>query len=168
MLKRRTERRAAVRQENETIQVVAFEVGAEHYGLEIRCIQEIDRVQPVTRVPQSLPFVEGVIHLRGAIIPVIDLAKRFGQPATVPDRRTRVIIASLRGQSVGFIVAAVTEVLPIATKAIGPAPPLTFERSGRFVSGMVRVGERLISILSLDRLLSSEEVEQLQQQQSLF
>ncbi len=167
MLKRRTERRSTVRQENETIQVVSFEVGGERYGLDIRSVQEIDRLQPITRVPQALSFVEGVIHLRDAIIPVIDLAKRFGLPPTVSDRRTRIIIASLRGQSVGFIVTAVTEVLPIAAKAVGPAPPLTFEPSARFVGGMAKVGERLISILSLDRLLSTEEVEQLQQQPRL-
>lgn len=164
MLKRRSERRAVARQEHETLQIVAFQVGAELYGFEIGSVQEIDLMQPVTRVPQSLSFVEGVIHVRGAIIPVIDLARRFGLPAIVPQRRTRVIIACLRGQSVGFIVDEVTEVMPIPAKAIGPAPPLTFEPSARFVSGMARVGERLISILSLDRLLSTEEIDQLQQQ----
>lgn len=168
MLKRRSERRAVARQEHETLQVVAFCVGAELYGIEIASVQEIDRVQPITRVPQSLSFVEGVIHIRGAIIPVIDLARRFGLPAIVPERQTRILIAGLRGQSVGFLVDAVTEVLPIAVKAIGPAPPLTFEPSARFVSGMARVGERLISILSLDRLLSTEEIDQLHQQQALF
>ena len=166
MLRRKTERRQVARQENETIQVVAFRVGAELYELDIFTIREIDRVQPITKVPQALSFVEGVIHLRDMIIPVIDLARRFGLPPTVPDRNTRVIIATLRGQSVGFIVTAVTEVIPIAAKAIEPAPPLTFERSARFISGMTRVGQGLISILSLDRLLSSEEIEQLQQQLS--
>lgn len=168
MLKRRTERRKVAREANETVQVVAFLVGEERYGLEISSVQEIDHLQPVTRVPQSLAFVEGVIHLRGTIIPVIDLAKRFGLPAIVPERRTRIIIATLRGQSVGFIVTAVTEVLPIAVKAIGPPPPLAFGSTARFVTGMARVGDGLISILSLDRLLSTEEVEALQQQQTLF
>lgn len=168
MLKRKNERRGVLRQENETLQIVSFRVGAERYGLEIGGVQEIDRLQPITKVPQALSFVEGVIHLRGAIIPVIDLARRFGLPAIVPARQTRVIIASLGGRSVGFIVDAVNEVLPIPAKEIGPPPPLTFERSARFVSGMAKVGEGLISILSLDRLLSTEEIEQLQQQQSLF
>ncbi len=168
MLKRRSERRAVARQEHETLQVVAFRVGDAMYGLDIAGVQEIDRVQTVTRVPQALSFVEGVIHLRGAIIPIIDLSRRFGLAAIVPDRQTRIIIASLRGQSVGFVVNAVTEVVSLPAKAIGPAPSLTFDRAGKFISGMARVGETLISILSIDQLLSTEEIGQLQQQQSLF
>jgi purine-binding chemotaxis protein CheW len=168
MLKRRSERRAVARQENETLQVVAFRVGAEMYGLDIACVQEIERVQPITKVPQALSFVEGVIHVRGAIIPVVDLARRFGLEPIVADRQTRIIITSLRGQSVGFIVNAVTEVVAMPAKSIGPAPPLTFDRTRKFIAGMARVGETLVSILSLDQLLSTEEMVQLQQQQSLF
>jgi len=163
MLKRRGERRAVARQENETLQVVAFRVGAELYGLDIADVQEIDRVQPITRVPQALSFVEGVIHVRGAIIPVVDLARRFGLEAIVADRQTRIIIASLHGQSVGFIVSAVTEVVSLPKKSVGSAPPLTFDRSKKFITGMARVGETLISILSIDQLLSTEEIGQLQQ-----
>ncbi len=163
MLKRRTERRAVARQENETLQVVAFRVGAELYGLDIACVREIDRVQPIIKVPQALSFVEGVIHIRGAIIPVVDLARRFGLGPIVADRQTRVIIASLGGQSVGFIVSAVTEVVAIPVTSIGPAPPLTFDRQRKFITGMAREGESLISILSVDHLLSTEEIGQLSQ-----
>jgi purine-binding chemotaxis protein CheW len=168
MLKRRSERRAVARQDHETLQLVAFRIGAEMYGLDIACVQEIERVQPITKVPQALSFVEGVIHVRGAIIPVVDLARRFGLEPIVPDRQTRIIITSLRGQSVGFIVNAVTEVISIPAKSVGPAPPLTFDRARKFISGMARVGEALVSVLSLDQLLSTEEIGQLQQQQSLF
>jgi purine-binding chemotaxis protein CheW len=168
MLKRRGERRAVARQENETLQVVAFRVGAELYALDIAGVQEIDRIQPITKVPQALAFVEGVIHVRGSIIPVIDLARRFGLEAIVADRQTRIIIASLHGQSVGFIVSAVTEVMSLPVKSIGSAPPLTFDRSRKFITGMARVGEALISVLSIDHLLSTEEIGQLQLQQSLF
>jgi purine-binding chemotaxis protein CheW len=168
MLKRRGERRAVARQEHETLQVVAFRVGAELYGLDIAGVQEIDRIQPITKVPQALAFVEGVIHVRGSIIPVIDLARRFGLEAIVADRQTRIIIASLHGQSVGFIVSAVTEVRSLPVKSIGSAPPLTFDRSRKFITGMARVGEALISVLSIDHLLSTEEIGQLQLQQSLF
>jgi len=168
MLKRRSERRAVARQEHETLRVVSFLVGEGRYGLDIAGVQEIDRIQPITKVPQSLSFVEGVIHVRGAIIPVIDLARRFNLAPIVPDRRTRIIIASLRGQSVGFIVSAVDEVVALPAKSVGPPPPLTFDRNSRFISGMARVGETLISILSIDELLSPEEFGQLQQQQQLF
>jgi purine-binding chemotaxis protein CheW len=168
MLKRRTERRSVARQDHETLQVVAFLVGEGRYGLDIACVQEIDRIQPITKVPQALSFVEGVIHVRGTIIPVVDLARRFCLDPIVPDRRTRIIIANLRGQSVGFIVTAVDEVVALPAKSVGPPPPLTFDRTSRFISGMARVGETLISILSIDELLSSEEIGQLQQQQRLF
>lgn len=168
MLKRRGERRAAARQENETLQVVAFRVGVELYGFDIAGVQEIDRIQPITKVPQSLSFVEGVIHVRGTIIPIVDLARRFGLEPIAADRQTRIIIASLHGQSVGFIVSAVTEVVSLPVKSIGPAPPLTFDRTRKFISGMARVGEALISILSIDHLLSTEEIGQIQQQQALF
>ncbi|HEY6000208.1 MAG TPA: chemotaxis protein CheW [bacterium] len=164
VLKRRSERRATVRPENATVRIVTFRVGPELYGLEISGVREIDRMRPVTRVPQALSFVEGVIHLRGEIIPVIDLARRFGIGALEADKRTRIVIATLRGQHVGLIVTAVTEVLPIAASAIGAPPQLTFEAGARYISGMARVKEELISILDLDRLLSTEEFAQLQQQ----
>ena len=168
MLKRRSERRSVARQDHETLQVVAFRVGPELYGLDIASVQEIDRLQPITRVPQALSFVEGVIHVRGAIIPVVDLSRRFGAAPGAAAKQTRIIIASLRNQSVGFIVNAVTEVVAVPVSSIGPPPPLTFDRSRRFITGMARVGEELISILSIDQLLSTEEIGQLQQQQSLF
>jgi len=163
MLKRKSERRAVARQGHETLQVVAFRVGAELYGLDIACVQEIDRVQLIVKVPQALSFVDGVIHVRGAIIPVVDLARRFGLEPIVADRQTRIIIASLRGQSVGFIVSAVTEVVAISTTSIGPAPALAFGSAKKFIIGMARVGETLISILSVDNLLSPDEIGQLAQ-----
>lgn len=165
MLKRKGRQGEKAQQSEETIQIVTFRVGSEIYGLEIQSVREIDRMHPVTKVPKALPFVEGVIHLREMIIPVIDLAKRFGQPAIETDRKTRIIIAHLHGQNVGFVVSEVTEVVSIPVGDIGPAPPLTFDQSQRFVKGMTRVQKVLLSILSLDRLLSNEEVAQLQEQQ---
>lgn len=165
VLKRRSERRGAVESGPAERQFVLFRVGSERYAFDISQVSEIDRMQPVTKVPNALPFVEGVIHLREMIIPVIDLAKRFGQPPVEPGRQTRVIIARLRDQRVGFIVHEVSEVLAIPEAEIGAAPPLTFDPATRFVAGMARLKEGLVSILSLDRLLSREEVEQLQQQQ---
>ena len=164
MLKRRRERNAVVRQEHEKLQLVVFRVGAERYGLPIAEVREIDRIQPITKVPQALAFVEGVINVRGAIIPVIDLARRFGLAPTVADRQTRIIIASLCDQSVGFIVTAVNEVVDLPVESVGPPPPLMFDPSMRFITGMARVGVTLISILSIDRILSTEEIDHLQQQ----
>lgn len=169
MLKRRGRQGEAAPQREDTVQIVTFRVGQELYGLDIASVREIDRMHPVTKVPRALPFVEGVIHLREMIIPVIDLSKRFGQPAIAPDRQTRIIIAHLARQSVGLVVSQVIEVVSVPAGSVGPAPPLTFDRTQRFVKGMTRVNETLVSILDLDRLLSIEEVAQLQEhQQSLF
>ena len=168
MLKRRGDRKEAARAV-ETVQLVAFDVGGEHYGLAIGQVREIERLQPVTKVPKALPFVEGVIRLRDAIIPVIDLAKRFGLPPTPQEQQARIIIARLGAQNVGLIVSRVTEVLTIPAAEIGPAPPLTFDQQHRYVRGMARLKDGLLSVLDLDRLLSAEEAYLLQQQQqSLF
>lgn len=165
MLKRKKDRKETEQQSQELLQIVAFRVAGELYGLDITSVREIDRMHPITKVPRALPFVEGVIHLRDMIIPVIDLAKRFGLPAIAPERQTRIIITRVQGQSVGLIVNQVTEVISIPAKSVGPAPPLTFDLQHRYVSGMARVADGLISILNLDRLLSHEEAAALQQQQ---
>ena len=103
MLKRRTERRQADRAQNATLRLVLFQVGAERYGLDIAGVREIDRLHAITRVPQALSFVEGVIHLRGAIVPVVDLARRFGlEPPPVPERQTRIIVATCAARTSGF------------------------------------------------------------------
>ena len=117
-LKRRTERRAAARPENATQRFVVFRVGEELYGLEISGVREIDRLRPVTRVPQSLSFVEGVVNLRGTIIPVIDLARRFGREAIAPDRRARIVIAGLNGQLVKACVQNPLEYRAVAQSAV--------------------------------------------------
>ena len=168
MLKRKSDRKETEHKVEEVLQVVCFHVAGELYGLDIASVREIDRMQPITKVPKALPFVEGVIRMRESIIPVLDLSKRFGLPAINPDRQTRIIIARLHGLDVGLIVNQVAEVISIPAKAIGPAPPLTFDTQHRFVSGMAKINDGLISLLNLDRLLSVEEVAQFQQQQSLF
>lgn len=167
-LKRRAARAEAGRTAEERLQIVAFEVHGERYGLEISRVAEIDRMQPITKVPRPLPFVEGVIRLREMIIPVVDLARRFGLEPVAPDRQTRILIARLHGQQIGLIVHRVSEVLEIPRASLGPAPSLAFERGTGFVAGMVRLADGLISVLDLERLFSSEEFEQLQAQQSLF
>lgn len=162
MLKRKTKGKEAEKAE-EIIQVVGFRVGKELYGLNITTIREIDKMQPITKLPKALPFVEGVINLRNSIIPVIDLAKRFGLPPISPGRQTRIIIARLAGQSVGLVVDQVTEVHNLEASSIEPPPPLAFDIDHRYVQGVGRIKEELIIILNLDRLLSTEEVSELQQ-----
>jgi purine-binding chemotaxis protein CheW len=143
-------------------QFVGFRIGEELYGIGIEAIQEIDRVHSITKLPRSLPFIEGVINLRGTIIPVIDMANRFGMPPVEIGRRTRTIIATISGQTVGLIVEEVTEVVQLEEKAIDPAPAMAFAVDRKYVKGVGRIQEGLLVILDLDLLFSVEEMTQLQ------
>ena len=143
-------------------QFVGFQIGEELYGVDINCIQEIDRMHSITKLPKSLPFVEGVINLRNHIIPVIDIAKRFGFDAIERGRRTRVIIARISDKTVGLIVEQVTEVVQLEESAIEPAPQMAFAVDQKYVEGVGHISEGLIILLNFDLLLSVEEMSQLQ------
>jgi purine-binding chemotaxis protein CheW len=148
-----------------TRQFVGFRIGEELYGVDIGSIQEIDRMHSITKLPKSLPFIEGVINLRGGIIPVVDMAKRFGMPPVEVGRRTRIIIARISGQTVGLIVEQVTEVVELREDAVEPAPAMAFAVDQKYVEGVGRIGETLLIILNLELLFSVEEMNQLQTQQ---
>ena len=105
----------------ELLQLVSFNVAEEEYGLQILKVQEIIRMQGLTRVPNSPPFVEGVINLRGKVIPVVALRKRFGLPPQAHGRQTRIVVAEVSGAIIGFVVDSVSEVLRIPSTAIEPA-----------------------------------------------
>ncbi len=161
MLKRKRKETKATEAEKAR-EFVGFQIGEELYGIDIHAIREIDRMQPVTRLPRSLPFIEGVINLRGTVIPVIDMAKRFGVPPVEAGRRTRIIIVRISGRSVGLAVGGVTGVLQLKESSIDPAPPLAFPVDRRHVEAVGRIEEGLIILLDLDLLLSVEEMAQLQ------
>lgn len=138
------------------LQLVSFEVGGEEFGLDIVRVQEIIRMQPITRVPNSPSFVEGVINLRGKVIPILSLRKRFGLEGRAADRETRIVIGEVAGAVLGFVVDRVCEVLRIAAGAIEPTPRLT--KVGRaYVAGVGRAGERLVILLDMERLISGAE-----------
>jgi purine-binding chemotaxis protein CheW len=141
------------------LQLVSFEVGGEEFGLDIVRVQEIIRVHPITRVPDSPSFVEGVINLRGKVIPVLSLRRRFGLPERAPDRATRVVVVNVSGSVLGFVVDRVCEVLRIAAGAIEAAPCLTnVERP--YVAGVGRVAERLVILLDIEQLIRGTDVSQ--------
>ena len=124
---------APVRQE---IQLACFRVGAELYALDIMRIKEIIRPQRLTPVPKAPPFVEGVIDLRGSVIPVIDLHKRFDRPAPPPDRKTRVIICAVTGKIIGLLVDDVVEVHTYRRQEIFPAPQFLKGKGSEFFLGV--------------------------------
>jgi purine-binding chemotaxis protein CheW len=146
------------------VQLVTFMLGEEEYGVPISQIQEIDRVAKITKVPKAPDFIEGITNLRGEVIPVLDTRKRFELPLKQADDRTRIIIVDLGGVKTGLVVDSVREVLNVARKDIAPPPEaigLGVEK--QFISGIgkVNAGKRMIVLLDVERILSSQERAQL-------
>lgn len=151
------------RQDAGLIQLVTFSIGDEEFGVDILRVQEIIRMMDITKVPKAPDFVEGVINLRGNVIPIIDLRKRFGMEARERDKHTRTIVIEINNMIVGFIVDAVSEVLRIPSDTVEPPPPVVAGLESEYISGVGKLEDRLLILLDLDRLLSSEEVDVLAQ-----
>lgn len=141
-------------------QLVLFRLADEYYGLDIGCVREIIVWQPVTRVPRTPPFIEGVINLRGQIIPVIDLRRRFGLPETERDRSSRIVVVEIASVVTGLVVDAVSEVIRLPTSAIEP-PSEVLAVDAAFIRGIARTDQRLIILLNAERILDHAEQEAL-------
>lgn len=142
-------------------QLVSFVIENEEFGVDILKVQEIIRMVEITRVPKSPDFVEGVINLRGKIVPVIDLRKRFGIDKKEQDNETRIIVVELPDKVVGFLVDKVKEVIRVEKSVIEPPPELTTNVSANYITGVAKLEDRLLILLDLDKVLSSEEQEHL-------
>ncbi len=152
----------ATGQSNEAIyQLVSFVIENEEFGVDILKVQEIIRTVEITRVPKSPEFVEGVINLRGKIVPVIDLRKRFGIARKDRDNETRIVVVDLVDKVVGFLVDKVKEVIRVEKSIIEPPPELTTSVSTNYITGVAKLQDRLLILLDLDRVLSSDEQEKL-------
>jgi len=139
------------------LQIVVFALGDERYGLDIATVYEIIRHQPITAVPKAPAFVEGVINLRGRIIPVVDLRDRFGMAASDLTKASRIVVADAGGTRVGLVVDGVSEVLMIAGDAIEPTPEVAADADHDYLRGIAKLGDRLIILLSLDGLFGDAE-----------
>ena len=149
-------------QSNETIyQLVSFVIENEEFGVDILKVQEIIRTVDITRVPKSPDFVEGVINLRGKIVPVIDLRKRFGMARKDRDNDTRIIVVELVDKVVGFLVDKVKEVIRVEKTVIEPPPELTTSINSSYITGVAKLQDRLLILLDLDKVLSSDEQDKL-------
>ena len=139
------------------LQVVGFRIGNETFGVRIGSVREIVRVPEITAVPSAPETVEGVINLRGKIIPVMDLRKRFGQSEVQPDKKNRILVVELEGKLVGLIVNAASEVLKIAPSDIEAPGNLFSEGECSYVTGVGKLKGRLIILLDIAKLLHRPE-----------
>lgn len=149
----------AQRSEPPVRQFVGFRIGDEHYAIAITKIQEIILMKPITRLPQAADAVEGLINLRGNIIPVVNLRKRFGLAAREFDDETRTVVVYTHGKTVGYVVDEVTQVMRVAGDQIQSVPVSVSGPARRFISGIAQVEERLLIILEIDRLFDPAELD---------
>ncbi len=144
------------------LQIVTFKVGEEEFSVSILKVQEIIRMSEITKVPKSPEFVEGVINLRGRVIPVLDLRKRFGLPLIERGNDARTIVVDSGGKVVGLIVDSVTEVLRLQASTIEPPPDIVGGGvDSEYIDGVGKLENRLVILLNLDKVLTVTEVNQL-------
>ncbi|MEW6181600.1 MAG: chemotaxis protein CheW [Bacillota bacterium] len=144
-------------------QVVVFKLAGETYGVDIASVAEIIRMESITRVPRTPEFIEGVINLRGKVIPVIDLRRRFDLPKGEQSRQTRIIIVEMGEMVIGMIVDAVIEVLRVSEESIEPPPAVINGVDVIYLRGIALREERMIILLNLEKILYAHEKEALQQ-----
>jgi len=141
------------------MQLVVFELGDESYGVDISRVQDINRMQEITEIPHAPESVVGVINLRGRVIPVIDLRKRFGLPDAVHTKDTRIVVVHLDDNLIGVIVDAVSQVLRIPADIVEPPSPVLAGVDSRYLRGIAKLDEKLVILLDLDFVLSRREQE---------
>ncbi len=149
----------------EELQLVVFKLAREEYGVDIAQVREIVRMQEITEVPQAPDFVEGIVNLRGQIIPIVDLRKRFGlySEEEVSKDAKRIVVVNINGQLIGILVDGVSEILRIPTSQIEPPPPIVASGiSAEYLRGVGKVNGRLVIILDLNKIFSTEEIDSLQ------
>ncbi|MBI5655733.1 MAG: chemotaxis protein CheW [Geobacter sp.] len=143
------------------IQVACFRLGEDLYAIDIMRIKEIIRPLKLTSLPKFPAFMEGIINLRGTVIPVVDLRRRFDLPDVEDTSSTRLLIVSLAGQVLALVVDEVTEVVTVPVKDIKPPPHLGEGIDAEYLIGVCLVKQDLIMLLNIDSLLSSQEAHEL-------
>ncbi len=137
-----------------TMQVVSFRLANEEYGIEITQVKEIILVGEITRVPQTVPYVKGLINLRGTVISIVDLRARFGMVEAPYGDDTRIMVMNLAGKTTGIVVDSVSEVLRISTDQVAPTPPTVTGLGREYLTGLAKLGNRLLILLDVERLLT--------------
>ena len=146
----------------ELLQLVSFKIANEEFGIDILNVQEINKMTQVTKVPNSPEFVEGVINLRGRVIPVVNLRVKMDLPNREYDKDTRIIVVDLSGKTVGFLVDSVSEVLRIPRNIMEPPPSIVAGINSNYITAVGKLEDRLLILLDLDKILQQDEKEVLE------
>ncbi len=141
-----------------SLQIVCFKIGKEEYGLDILRVQEILKMPKVTLLPKSAEFIMGVIDLRGKVIPIIDLSRRFRIEDTAATGNKRAIVVDIRNKKVGLAIDSVSHVIKVDTKDIEPPPPIVKGISGRYVVGIAKLENSFVVVLDIDQIFLADEL----------
>jgi purine-binding chemotaxis protein CheW len=151
------EGRAAERNE-QRLQMINFTLGGDEYAVEIQKVREVINFRELTPLPKAPSFVKGIINLRGEVIPVIDLREKLGLAHEAYSALTNVIIVEIGRKAVGVVVDDVRHVIRLAPGEVAPSPPFIGGLSGKYVSGVAKIAERLVVVLDMERILSASEM----------
>ena len=139
------------------MQLVSFRLAQEEYGIEITKVQEIILMGEITRVPQTSDYIKGLINLRNTVIPIVDLRIRFGLTQGDATDETRIMVVNVAGKTIGIIVDAVREVLRISHDQIAPPPATVAGLGHEYLTGLVKLSNRLLILLDIDKILGAED-----------
>ncbi|MEA1981881.1 MAG: chemotaxis protein CheW [candidate division Zixibacteria bacterium] len=143
---------------DELLQMVSFHIGNEEFGVDILKVQEINRVVEITKVPQAPSYVDGVINLRGKVIPIVDLRKRFNLEPKEYDKNTRIVVVDINSRTIGLVVDAVSEVLRLQAKTIEPPPEIVTGINSDYIKGVAKLENRLLIFLDLTKVIDVSEM----------
>jgi purine-binding chemotaxis protein CheW len=151
------------------LQLVTFTMGKEEYAVDILKVQEINRMSEIAQVPNAPNYVEGLINLRGRVIPVVSLRKRFGFEEKENDAQARIMIMDIQGITIGLVVDAVSEVLRIPSNTVEPTPHVATDMGTEFIKGIAKLEDRLIILIDMDMLIEkAESVDMLESTQKVL
>mgnify|MGYP001462558823 CR=1 FL=1 len=143
--------------------VIVFKLKDEEYALSIEQVSSIERYQTITRVPQTAPFVKGVINLRGVVTPIIDLRARFGIEEIEPTEQSRIVIVYFDDMEVGLIVDVANDVIDIPEDIVEEPPEVVGAVNVDYIEGVAKMGDRLLILLNLQKVLTPDEIDALKQ-----
>ena len=138
--------------------LISFAVGAEEYGLELLRVKEVIRMRQIVWLPNAPAFMKGIINLRGDVIPIVDLRERFGLEGSEQTASTRIIVVEVRGQLVGMVVDSSSEVVRVPAEQIEPPSPLLRTGAQDFITGVAKMGDRLVILIDVEKVFGTDEI----------